>query len=220
MKMSSEVNERRNTQQRRRAPGAISHLVATFAAGDKTPPSTKVAPGPIQVVLETTDEHGTLAAWVHDDWFTTLLQRYGDEFVTLRIAPTPGALLHPCVLYEAEMVRRVVPHWRVVATAYLDDVQTEEDMATIAAGPYHEIQFFDQARNHPPPPDQVSPPLSMERLFARLREKQERSSGRTPILVRLPGGIGHPARTPSSQACAIRLENRNPARPSGANVSS
>lgn len=225
MKSSREINERQSTQKRRRAPGAISHLVATFTAGDRIPLSASTAPGPIQILLETTDERGTLAAWVHDDWFTKLLQCCGDEFVTLRIAPTPGALLHPCVLYEAEMVRRVVPHWRIVATAYVDDVQTEDDMAAIAGGPYHEIQFFDQPRTPPLELDRVSPPLSIERLFARLREKQEKSSGRTPILVRLPAASRRPPRLPSplepsTAARTTQLVDQTPSRSSDAAVSS
>lgn len=186
--MSSSLGqgERREAQRRRRAPGQVTHLVATFASGGKVPEPERAISGPIRVALEATDNHGRLASWFHDDWFTALLQRFGDEFVTLRIAPTPGALLHPTVLYEAEMARRVVPHWRVIGIGYLDDVQSDDEFTAIANGPYHEVQFFDLARDSGAVRSPFATHLSIEKLFVRLRNAQETSTGRSPILVRLP----------------------------------
>ncbi len=215
--MSSSLGrgERQNAQRLRRAPGQITNLVATFADGSKIPSPVDDITGPIHIVLETTDANGTLATWVHDDWFTTLLQRFGDEFVTLRIAPTPSAILHPSVLYESEMARRVVPHWRVVAAAYIDDIQTDDEINAIANGPYHEVQFFDHARIECGVTDRFSTHLSVEKLFVRLRQAQEKSTGRSPILVRLPEGVG-PVSGPHKAAPV----DPNRTRPSDATISS
>lgn len=185
---SWQPQERYAVEQQRRAPTSATHLVATFAGGGRL--LDDVPPGPLQVVIESTNAEGSLAAWFHDDWFTELIRRFGDDFVTLRIAPTPDALLHPCVWHQAEMVRRVLPHWRVIATAYLSDVRTTEDIGAVAASPFHEVRFFDQVRAGAYLHARMSPPMTVEELFGRIRRQQAEHTGRSPVLVRLP------ARTP------------------------
>jgi len=181
--------ERQDAQRRRRAPAQVTHLIATYGLGGQITEAVSEISGPIHIALETTDEKGRVAAWFHDDWFTKLLNRFGDEFVTLRVAPTPGALVHPTVLHESEMARRVVPHWRVIGTGYVDDIQSDSDIAALANGPYHEVQFFDHARAGGSERTEFATHLSVEKLFVQLRKAQGASAGRSPTLVRLPARI-------------------------------
>lgn len=176
--------ERDAVERQRRAPVSTTHLVATFASGGRL--LEQLPSGPVQIVIEATDAEGNLAPWFHDDWFAELIHRFGDEFVTLRIAPTPEALLHPCVCHEVEMVRRVLPHWRVVATGYLSDVQTAEDIRTVAASPFHEVRFFDQVRSGTYLHHRMGLSMSVDELIGRIRRHQSSVTGRTPVLVRLP----------------------------------
>jgi len=158
--------------------------VATYAAGGRLPDD--VPPGPLQIVIESTNAEGDLAPWFHDDWFTELIRRFAEDYVTLRIAPTPGALLHPCVWHQAEMVRRVLPHWRVIVTAYLSDLRTTEDIRAIASSPFHEVRFFDQIRAGAYLHNRMSPSMTVEELIGRIRREQSTHTGRSPVLVRLP----------------------------------
>ncbi len=195
--------ERFAVEQQRRAPLSSTHLVATFAAGARLPDD--VPAGPLQIVIESTNAEGDLAPWFHDDWFTELIRRFGDDFVTLRIAPTPDALLHPCVCHQGEMVRRVLPHWRVIATAYLTDVQTTEDIRAVAGSPFHEVRFLDEIRAgaylHP----RMSPPMTVEELFGRIRRQQAEQTGRSPVLVRLPARDPVARRSPDVEMPPSRL---------------
>ena len=198
--------ERNAVEQQRRAPLRTTHLVATFASGARLPDD--VPPGPLQIVIESTNAEGDLAPWFHDDWFTELIPRFGDDFVTLRIAPTPDAMLHPCVWHQAEMVRRVLPHWRVIATAYLSDIRTTEDIRAIASSPYHEVRFFDQVRAGVYLHARMSPPMTVEELIGRIRRQQVAETGRAPVLVRLPARApvaprGQNVDMPSSRPSAV-----------------
>jgi len=169
---------------RRLRPPSTTQLVAPVAGGGKLPDD--VPPGPIRIDVESTDSEGGLAKWFGDDWFAELIRRFGDDFVTLHIAPTPEALLHPCVVYEAEMLRRVVPHWRVVITAYLSDVQTLEAAKAVAETPYHELRVLDETRPRTVTAERMGLGLSLTDLFGGLRREKRTASGRMPVLVRLP----------------------------------
>lgn len=184
MTTSNEPLDRELTTQRRLRPSSMTQLVATFDGGGTL--SDHPRHGPIRIDVEATNAGGELAKWFGDDWFTDLIHRFGDDFVTLHIAPTPDALLHPCVIYEAEMLRRVVPHWRVIITAYLSDVQTAEAVRGVAESPYHEVRFLDETRPTIMTGSRLGLDWSVTDLFGRIRREQGTSTGRVPVLVRLP----------------------------------
>jgi len=175
---------RLDTIQRRRPPGDPVPVVASFEAGYR--PCEANGPAPTDLTIETTNEAGETADWFNDTWWAGGIRSWGDAAVTLHVAPTPGALLHPVVLHQLEMVGRVLPQWRVVGHGYRDDVVTEEAIETLAQSPYHEIRFVDQPRPTSPRSDRcdLAPPL--EELFGRIRREQSRVASTRPILVRLP----------------------------------
>jgi hypothetical protein len=140
----------------------------------------------VQLTIECTNEAMEFASWLTDDWWATVIQHWADRVVTVHIAPTPTALLHPVLLYQLAMVRRVEPRWRIVGQAFVDDIITDDAVAELAQSPYHEVRFRDSPRVVAPPSDRVSWTPTIEDLFGRLRRDQERLDRSTPILVRLP----------------------------------
>jgi hypothetical protein len=165
--------------------------VATFQGGARVVEESTT--GLTDLFIEPTDSKGNLAPWLGDDWWRLAIERWGDGAVTLRIAPTPGVLLHPILVYQLEMVRRVAPAWRIVGHGYADDVATDEAVARLAHSPYHEVRFADQPRPHPSCPDGREPFAPLSELFGRIRREQQRSCDRGPILVRLPARDPYPS---------------------------
>jgi hypothetical protein len=145
------------------------------------------------VTIEATDSAGELAGWFDDYWWTDLIERWGDEAVTLHIAPTQGALLHPIVLHQMEMVSRVAARWRMVGHAYRSDVASDEVVELLASSPYHEVRFIDQPR----PEGSLrgghgTQELGVDEVFARVRREQISIGASRPVLVRLPRGTDLP----------------------------
>ena len=195
---------RSSTERRRRAPSEPTHVQIPFDHDGKL--GDDMPHGPIKLALETTDAEGTPADWFDDLWWTEVVQRWGDDPVTLHIAPTPAALLNPIVLHQLEMVRRVAPGWRVVGHAYTDDISTDEAVATAAGSAYDEIRFLDRPRPGASQSDRHNWQLSLGELFARIRRAQAEMNAAAPILVRLPSDAPFPdsasAPTESTQASA------------------
>jgi len=142
---------------------------------------------PTTLTICVTDEAGELAPWFDDYWWTDVLQRWMDFAVTVAIAPTPSAILHPVVLYHMEMIRRIVPQWRIVGRAFAHEFSTDEGIAQLAASPYHEVHVLDGAARTE---DADHRPL--EEIFAEVRRMQQKLGTRHPILVRLPSNAQPP----------------------------
>ncbi|MCH7885239.1 MAG: hypothetical protein IIC01_08320 [Planctomycetes bacterium] len=191
---------RNETERRRRAPPEPTHVLATFDHGGQLGGDT--THGPIELAVEVTDPDGKLADWFDDNWWTEVLQRWGDDPVTLRMAPTPQALLHPTVLHHLEMLRRVAPRWRIVGHAYVGDVASDEAVATAAGSAYHEIRFLDRPRPGASASDRADWQLPLAELFGRIRQAQIEMNATAPILVRLPGEAAGPAPTPPPTQCS------------------
>jgi hypothetical protein len=171
------------TQQTRRGPRPALRRTACFDTGWWF--EEEVGGGVVDLLIEATNAHGQPADWFDDLWWTDVLQKCTDASVTIEIAPTPSALLHPLILHQLTMIRRVMPHWRIVGHAYLDDLTSEEQIGQLVLGPYHEVRFVDRARS--PATANASPSSRrIEELFARIREGQNRCGSHRPVLVRLP----------------------------------
>lgn len=194
---SSALGKRRSeSQQRRRAPQEPLRIDLAFSGDGLIP--TDAPPGPVALALETTDSAGELAAWLDDEWWADAIQLWGDRDVTIHVAPTPEALLHPVSLYFFEMVRRVIDNWRLVAYAYVEDFAEDEEMKRLAGALYHEVRFIDGPRPGVPRSDRFTGDLSLETLFGRIRKEQARQGRGMPVLVRLPSS--HVGPTFSSKA--------------------
>jgi hypothetical protein len=148
------------------------------------------------LIIEATGPTGEPAAWLDDGWWTDVMQVWGEEAMTIHLAPTPGALLHPVLLHQVDMVHRVVPWWRVLGFAYQDDVRTDEHIAALVRSTYDEVRFFDTLR--PASAPQGDSPLEgaarshstrvrpLAELFGAIRFEQARLGCTRLILVRLP----------------------------------
>ena len=176
--------QRREAQERRRPPAEPVCLEATFDDDRILQVSEEDAPDEIKVHV--TNNEGELGEWVTDQWWSQFLRMWGDAPLTVRIAPTPAALLNPIVLYQIEMLHRVAPRWRLVGYAYADEVSGDQDVEAIAESPYHEVRFLDTPR---PGSVQVSHNTgdvrSIEELFGDIRRAQAEVGVTRPILVRL-----------------------------------
>lgn len=186
MTLEERADARNAVGNSRRAPTPTSSITVAFSDGGCL--NTEPGPGAIELTVEATNADSQLAAWLTDDWWATLIQFWADRAVIIHIAPTPGALLNPVVAYQLVMLRRVVPNWRLVGHAYVDDVITDEAVTEVAGSCYHEIRFLDRARAEPSPSDRCSWAPALDELFGRIRKEQTRLGKVTPILVRLPLG--------------------------------
>ena len=203
-----EYGEARNaTQNNRHGPREQVKILAAFGGDGKLPPED--ASGPVELTIEATDSDLDVASWLTDEWWAEVIQRWADRRVTLHVAPTPAALLHPVLLYQLAMLRRVTPTWRLVGQGYVDDVVTDEAVTELAGSPYHEVRFTEQYRPGVPAPERRSWTVALEELFGRIRREQMRVGALTPILVRLPLGSGD-AVAPKR---AVAVEEVKPAEP-------
>jgi len=154
---------------------------------------------PVELLVEPTGPDAAFADWLDDAWWTSLFEYFGDVPVTLRIAPTPDALLHPVLLYQLEMVRRVVPHWRIVGTAYVTDAATDEAIAQLAQSPYDEVRFMDGPRPGSGGAGQPEFCLPVEKLLERIRSEQRRLGTGRPAVMRVRSS-DPPAESPQPSA--------------------
>jgi len=141
--------------------------------------------GAIDLTIETTTEQGEQVYWFDDIWWTDVITRWADEAVTIHIAPTPAALLHPVLLYQLDMLRRVVPSWRLVGHSFRSDLEMDEDIKTAATSPYHEIRIIDATRPGLRRSDRITD-LNIESVFSSLRREQSVAKIFSPVFVRMP----------------------------------
>lgn len=179
------LNDMRNEagSRRRRPTERFEVRVAADGLGELPETTT---PGPVELTVEATTPAGHLSPWFDADWWTDVISRWADEPITIHIAPTPAALLHPVTLHHLETLHRVVPRWRIVGHAYLDDVVSPEAVAQVAQSSYHEVRFVDALRFRRQASDRGIAAPCVEELFARIRREQASANTTRPILVRLP----------------------------------
>ncbi|MGB2987285.1 MAG: hypothetical protein WBE26_15560 [Phycisphaerae bacterium] len=191
MNLKARAEIRHAAQRSRRAPRKPVKVLATFDRGCEL--GDDITPAPVELTVEATNAELELAAWFDDDWWTEIVQRWADDPVAVHIAPTPGALLHPMVVHQLEMLLRVTPQWRLIGHTYVDDAVTEDDIAQLASSPYHEIRFIDRPRPGTPVSDRCTWKPSLAELLGRIRQEQSRLGATTPVLVRLPSSKATPS---------------------------
>jgi hypothetical protein len=147
----------------------------------------------IELVVEATTADGELAGWLDDVWWTAAFHDLADRTVTLHVSPTPGALLHPVVLSHLEMVRRVMPEWRIVGHACFKGSSGNDVANQVAVSPYHEVRSVDRSQVDVIASGGTADTDTLVDIFGRIRREQERLGVSSPILVRMPDGTGVPS---------------------------
>lgn len=137
------------------------------------------------LILEATNADGETAPWFQDYWWTELVERLGTVSLTIHVAPTPSAVLHPEVRHQVEMVRRVVPTWRLIGHAYRTDISGEEDIRTLAMSGFDELRVIDDARPNWSP-GRMREDLPTAQILAAIRQEQQQLGTNRPVLVRAP----------------------------------
>lgn len=201
--------DRSLTERRRHRPREPLHVDVRFDGTTNFP--EEATPGPVELRIEATGEDGALAEWCGDDWWAIVLQRWGDDEVTVRVEPTPGALFHPILRYQMEMLRRVAPRWRLIGHMFRDDVADDETLGILATAPYHEVCVFDDRR-----PSVVDAPrkafvATCADMFGRVRERQNKAGLTSPVMVRLPAPRSEPRSQPESNSDARAIPQTSPA---------
>ncbi len=186
MDVSAQTDERLAAQKRRRPPGAVAETDVSFDGNGIVPDQDQVGTESISLTLYVTNEHGDTAQWFDDFWWTELIRRFGNKPITVQIAPTPDALLHPVVIHQIEMLFRVAPSWRIVGYAYRDDFSTPPLVEAAAISAYSEIRIIDQIRSEAESLGRATLASSIEELFGCIRRAQVKVGATRPILVRLP----------------------------------
>ena len=185
MDIRKQADARRATQRLRRAPQDTAEIVVPFDSQGRMDDANPQ--GSVLLTVEVTNPEGELADWFDVDWWSETISAWGNLAVTVRIAPTPSALLHPVVLQSMMMLRRVVPQWRLVGLASGSELLTDDAVEQLATSAFHEVRFTPTL-----PEDSLMPehgnPLTIDELFGRIREFQVRKHRTHPILVRLPAG--------------------------------
>jgi hypothetical protein len=154
------------------------------AGGDLGPPD---APAPDQIHIEATHPTGEMAVWLDDEWWLDVLRRWRNERVDVHVLPTPFALLHPVVLHQMDMLRRMVSAWRRIGHAYLDDLSDDDAVARAASSPYDEVRIIDAPRPGTAKSAGELRGLSFQALAGRIMRLQSAAGIVRPAVVRLPG---------------------------------
>ena len=179
---SASAHARIATQGTRRRPTNDSRLEVTF---DEVRVEGVVGDcRPAEVAIHATNSERVIAPWLTDGWWMELVSRWADDPLVVQVMPTPGAVLHPVVLVQMEMLRRVAPAWRLIGHAHAEELDSERAARIIAGSPYHEIRVpaAPATTVATPPPLR---PARIEQVFSRIRQRQQQLGTTKPILIRL-----------------------------------
>lgn len=172
---------RRSTTGRRQPPPPVTRVVLR-PDGNGLFPET-LEPGPIDLQIEATITRDETAPWYRDEWWTEVISYLSALDIAVHFMPTPGAIVHPVVLHHVNMIRRVVPLWRVVGHAYRDDLTLDHDIDALANSLFHEIRVIDARRPGAPASDRGVTDIGVDELFGRIRRTCRLP--RHPVLIRL-----------------------------------
>lgn len=184
MDLHERAQIRSRTEQRRCRPSETVARYVDFGGGGRF--GDVSSPVTLDLTVEATNEAGELAEWLDDDWWMGVLHRVSDSRVTIHVAPCRGALLHPVMTYQLEMLRRVAPTWRLVGYAFRGDVRGSSHAALLARSPYDEVRFHDTPRSSASRLDEFELPVPLAKLFGEVRSIQSKLRSARPVLVRLP----------------------------------
>lgn len=184
MEASTLLERRKVAAARRRRPAPANVRVFRAAGEGEHGPESDIHPTELR--LEVTFPDGRLAVWFDDQWWMETLRRWKDQALTIHLLPTPDAVLHPVVLHELEMVRRLQTPWTVVGHCHLSDVGHPLLMPRLAVSPYDEIRIVDAQRPAAEGYESQSAGLSLAEVFDGVREIQAGHHVAKPLLTRSP----------------------------------
>jgi len=171
-------DQRKLVMQRRRKPdsGTIVHI--PFEGVDNS--ALRQVEAPAELHLDPTGPTGETALWLDDFFWLELLQQWPGCPLAIHFHPTRNSLLHPVILHQLTMLRRVAPGWRLVGYCYLSDLEEEGRPSQAALTVHHEIHVIDASR---PAAPRSTRPLHMEDTLRRMRQIQTANKRTTPILT-------------------------------------
>ena len=176
-------NERRDTVAATRKRPAVPHQ-ATFAADGDGKLGAQEDPRPTELLVEATDPTGQIADWLDDVWWMELLGRWKGRPLAIHILPSNAALLHPVVLHQVSMVKRVARGWRMVAHGYCCDVSGDPAVEALATSAYDEVRLVEGVRPNDDSRPSPAHVLRIEDLFSRVRRIQQSRGATRPVLMR------------------------------------
>lgn len=170
---------------KRHRPGELPSVSFTVDS-DGEPPATWPE-GAFEITIQATRADGEFSDWLTDDWWADLLAAHAERDLSVRVLPTSGAMLHPTMLLQCEMLRRVVPRWRLVGESASGDWGVADPVPLIASSPYHEVRLLPARANTGDRGD-----LPPERLAALVLQEQRRLRRRTPVVVVVAPDVAAP----------------------------
>ncbi|NOX59936.1 MAG: hypothetical protein GXP29_13915, partial [Planctomycetes bacterium] len=120
------------------------------------------------------------AAWLDDYFWMDLIQRWSDAPISIHLQPTPQVMQHEIINHQLNMLRRVVPHWRLIGQCYISDLEVQSVLQQTAVAVYHEVHILDGRRTDAPT---SKPSLDVEEAIAGMRDIQRANKRSTPIFV-------------------------------------
>jgi len=182
MDIAAWTDQRRTAARGRRRPRP-AHANRFLANGRGKFDAEDVAK-PTDVFIEATHPDGDTAAWFDDFWWLECLNRWKDDRLSMHVLPSPAALLHPAVLHQVDMARRIAPSWRMIGHCWLEELDLNASPDGIARSPYHEVRIIDA-----PMPERVGQPNparppKVQDLITRVRLIQRETNRTMPTLVR------------------------------------
>ncbi|HEY3244717.1 MAG TPA: hypothetical protein VGM03_15355 [Phycisphaerae bacterium] len=171
--------DRQSITPQRQPPRAPLRLF--LRADDREPDELPAEPDELH--LELTDALGERCAWADDDWWIQTIRRWKHRPLVIHILPTRGALAHPAVQLQLQMLPRVVPGWRLIGHIHLLEIRDEEFIQQLATSALHELRIIDA-------------PLSgdaarighftIEQVVSGIRRIQTQLGRHRPVLLQLP----------------------------------
>lgn len=199
-------NEQRDRVAATRKRPAPPHRLTVTALGEGGH-GPEDGPPPTELLLETTDPTGEIAEWLDDVWLMEALRLWGDRRLVIRVLPSEAALLHPVVLHQLTMFKRVAPNWRAVGYGYCGELCGEAAVEALACSAYDEVHLVEGARSMWARAEPAVHSFRIEDLFKRIRQNQRARGVTRPILVRatsLPGVPGEIAMHQSATSTVAR----------------
>jgi len=131
---------RSHSRQSRRPPDYCEVATVAFD-GVWDPPEAPTADAPERVWLTATNSRGELAAWFTSAWWYERLRRWGRSAMTVGLAASPGALLHPRVVPVFLQLRERADRWRLAARTDGAPIRGMPSIDRLLRGPWDELAF-------------------------------------------------------------------------------
>ena len=175
------TEHRRQAQARRRPPQQPQRAFFPCAGGGERPHVE--ATRPLELIIAPTDSNGEPVVWLTDAWWIETVQLWKDQPVTVHLLATPDSLLNPVILHQLNMLKRVVPQWKVAAEGYVGDIRGSERLEYLALSPYDDVRLIDGHR--PGSPIGSSACDGLAEVCARIGEIQAKHRITRPIITTL-----------------------------------